>query len=154
MLTLASDGESIIGLWIENQKYFCESVGENPIHNDNLPVLREAEEWLDSYFAGDNPRTDELKLAPRGNAFRQEVWKILRKIPYGEVITYGEIAAIIAERRCIEKMSARAVGGAVGHNPISIIIPCHRVVGADRRLTGYSGGVRLKEQLLKLEGAI
>lgn len=154
LLTLAAEEDSLIGLWIENQKYFRDTVDEDLMPNDDLPVFRKAEDWLNAYFAGENPCTDTLKLAPRGNAFRQEVWQILREIPYGKVITYGEIASIIAERRGGEKMSARAVGGAVGHNPISIIIPCHRVVGSNGRLTGYSGGIELKEKLLRLEGVI
>lgn len=116
-------------------------------------MLNETKKWLDRYFRGEMPQIDELSLAPSGNEFRKEVWKILCEIPYGEVTTYGEISRKIAKNRGIDKMSAQAIGGAVGHNPISIIIPCHRVVGADGSLTGYAGGIQKKIKLLKLEGA-
>jgi methylated-DNA-[protein]-cysteine S-methyltransferase len=117
------------------------------------PVLRSARDWLESYFAGDRPSADGLRLAPAGSEFRQTVWDILKLIPYGETVTYGWIAQKIAAKKGKPRMSARAVGGAVGHNPISIIVPCHRVVGADGSLTGYAGGIRVKTELLKLEGA-
>ena len=120
--------------------------------NDNLPVLQKAKAWLDRYFRGEKPKISELPLAPIGNDFRQAVWKILCEIPYGEVITYGGIAKKIAAQRGLSRMSAQAVGGAVGHNPISIIIPCHRVVGTNGSLTGYSGGLDLKIKLLDFEG--
>ena len=116
-------------------------------------VLKEAKEWLDRYFAGEKPLINELKLAPEGSDFRKAVWKILCEIPYGETFTYGEIAETLAKRNGVKKMSAQAVGGAVGHNPISIIIPCHRVVGKNGSLTGYAGGVDKKQKLLALEGA-
>ena len=120
----------------------------NEIPDDE--VLVKTRKWLDSYFKGEKPSINELDLAPEGTDFRCEVWKILCEIPYGETITYGEIASLIAQNRGIEKMSAQAVGGAVGHNPIAIIIPCHRVIGADG-LGGYAGGRKRKEFLLKLE---
>lgn len=104
------------------------------------------------YFEGKKPQISELPLAPIGGEFRQTVWKMLTEIPYGKVITYGELAQKIAKQRGIERMSAQAVGGAVGHNPISIIIPCHRVVGANGNLTGFSGGIQMKLQLLQHEG--
>ncbi len=144
--------EHIVGLWIEGQKYFLGSLSEEPILQEGIPVLRKAADWLDAYFAGKKPGIEELPLAPQGGAFRQEVWKILCEVPYGSVITYGEIARKMASRMGKETMSAQAAGGAVAHNPISVIIPCHRVVGTNRSLTGYAGGIDRKIKLLKHEG--
>lgn len=152
-ITLASDGEHLVGVWIEGQKYFCGSVKEELLPKDDLPEFEAAINWLNRYFAGEKPKIDELPLAPIGGEFRQEVWKLLCEIPYGEVTTYGEIARKAAEKLGKQKMSAQAVGGAVGHNPISIIIPCHRVVGANGSLTGYGGGIQKKVWLLSHEGA-
>lgn len=147
MLTVASDGESIVGLWLEGQKYFAATLCDE-VREENLSVFDEARRWLDIYFSGREP--DFLPpLAPRGSEFRRAVWDELLRIPYGETITYGEIA-----KRLGGKTSARAVGGAVGHNPISIIIPCHRVVGAKGKLTGYAGGVDKKVKLLEIERAV
>jgi methylated-DNA-[protein]-cysteine S-methyltransferase len=151
-LTLASDGEKIVGLWIEGQKYFLKTLSEQPIERNDLPVIQKAKDWLDRYFAGKRPQISELPLAPTGGEFRQGVWEILCEIPYGEVMTYGEIAKRMAARMGRERMSSQAVGGAVGHNPISIIIPCHRVVGSNGSLTGYAGGINRKVKLLELEG--
>lgn len=151
-LVLASKGESIIGLWMEGQKYFCDALKKEKTKRDDLPVFAVAREWLDSYFAGEKPLVNELKLAPMGSSFRQKVWKILCEIPYGQTTTYGEIAKKIALMEHKTSMSSQAVGGAVGHNPISIIIPCHRVVGANGNLTGYAGGITKKVKLLELEG--
>ena len=151
-INVASDGENIVELWLVGQRGFCGGIEEEPDIAERIPVLEKAREWLDRYFAGDKPIPQELPLAPVGGSFRQEVWKILCKIPYGELITYGEIARRIAAKRGIEKMAAQAVGGAVGHNPISIVIPCHRVVGTGGNLTGYGGGIHLKQALLAHEG--
>ena len=151
-LSLASDGDGLIGLWLEGQKYFEGSVPEAMIEKDDLPLFDAAKKWLDRYFAGQRPAPSELALAPIGGEFRQNVWEILRRIPYGETITYGDIAKEMAARMKRGRMSNQAVGGAVGHNPISIIIPCHRVVGANGSLTGYAGGIAKKIQLLELEG--
>lgn len=151
-LTLAGNEKNMVGLWMEGQKYFGDTLPENPVEKDNVPVLLAAKEWLDRYFAGKRPVISELPLAPIGGEFRQGVWSILCEIPYGEVITYGELAKKMAIRISKQKMSAQAVGGAVGHNPISIIIPCHRVVGTGGSLTGYSGGVSKKLKLLEFEG--
>lgn len=152
-ITIACDEkEKLVGLWIEGQKYFIETIDEEIVEKSELEVFELVKSWLDKYFRGDNPEISGLPLAPIGNAFRQRVWQILREIPYGEVCTYGDIAKIIAKDRGNKKMSAQAVGGAVGHNPISIIIPCHRVVGANRNLTGYAGGIKTKMKLLKHEG--
>ena len=115
------------------------------------PVFEQTLDWLQIYFAGHNPAFLP-PLSPGGTPFRKEVWDVLLTIPYGQTRTYGEIASVIAARRGLPHMSAQAVGGAVGHNPISLLIPCHRVVGADGSLTGYAGGVDKKAQLLKLEG--
>ncbi|MBQ7283892.1 MAG: methylated-DNA--[Oscillospiraceae bacterium] len=150
-LLLVCDEENLIGLWMMGQKYFC-PLNEQPIKNDSHPVLVKATEWLDRYFDGKKPDINELPLAPFGSDFRKEVWDILCTIPYGETMTYGQIADVVAKRHGKAKMSAQAVGGAVGHNPISVIIPCHRVVGTNGSLTGYAGGVNKKQALLKHEG--
>jgi methylated-DNA-[protein]-cysteine S-methyltransferase len=154
LLTIASDGESITGLWIQGQKYFAATLeAENSVAETSamdLPVFERVKEWLSIYFSGKNPSFTP-QLAPKGSPFRQSVWKILREIPYGEVITYGDIAKMIEKQSDKEKMSAQAAGGAVGHNPISIIIPCHRVVGSNGSLTGYAGGIKTKIKLLTLE---
>ena len=146
-LTLASDGENLTGLWMAGQKYFAAGIPTNLPVCDDLPVFLQARDWLDRYFSGERPLPGELPLAPQGSAFRQSVWRILCEIPYGQTVTYGEIAKRLGVR------SAQAVGGAVGHNPVSIIIPCHRVLGGDGSLTGYAGGVERKIWLLAHEGA-
>lgn len=226
----SSDGEYLEGLWIDGQTNYLESLSRRGvvIEYSDKGIFNNTARWLDSYFAGDRPCIKELKIAPVGSEFRLEVWRILCSIPYGETVTYGEIARIIAERRwsqitkkasnnkspnnCYKdrflnkneaevsigavnenkyadsdksieiknanelidtaftdkgikgqlasigadtlplKISAQAVGGAVGHNPISIVIPCHRVVGKDGNLVGYGGGIELKKKLLALEG--
>ena len=137
-LLLAERNHALVGLWMEGQKYF--------------PDLTKAKEWLDRYFNGERPSVKELILAPEGSGFRRAVWEMLCDIPYGKVTTYGELAKRIAAEKELSGMAAQAVGGAVGRNPISIIIPCHRVVGADGRLTGYAGGLDKKQRLLALEG--
>lgn len=151
-ITLASDGESIVGLWLENQKYFGGTVTAEMYSNDDLYVFTTAKNWLNRYFEGENPDISELPLAPNGNDFRRLVWSILCEIPYGKTVTYGDIAKQVAQQLGKKSMSAQAVGGAVGHNPISIIIPCHRVVGTNSSLTGYAGGVDKKLWLLNHEG--
>jgi len=151
-MLLASDGKKLVGLWFEEQKYYGGDIKEEMISKDDLPVFACVSAWLDRYFNGDKPSISELPLAPRGGEFRQAVWDILCEIPYCECVTYGFIAKKIAEKFGKASMSAQAVGGAVGHNPISVIIPCHRVVGASGSLTGYAGGVDKKIKLLELEG--
>ena len=150
-ILLASKDNKLIGLWIEGQKYFLSSIKEEIQENSNDGVLLATKSWLDRYFNGQKPNIDELNLSPIGSDFRQAVRKILCKIPYGETITYNDIAKEIARQRKIKKMSAQAIGGAVGHNPISIIIPCHRVVGTNGNLTGYAGGIEKKIWLLRHE---
>lgn len=148
---MASDGENLTGLWFKEQKYYASTIS-GEIMEKNLVIFEKTIQWLERYFHGERPRITELQLAPQGSMFRKEVWKILCEIPYGEVLTYGEIAKMIAKKRGMERMSAQAIGGAVGHNPISIIIPCHRVIGSDGSLTGYAGGIELKKKLLEHEG--
>lgn len=149
---VASDGENIVGLWMEGQKYFANTIKNEVIIEEDLPVFKKTKEWLDRYFEGKKPSIDELPLTPIGSPFRQKIWNMLCEIPYGKVITYGDIAKRIAKLENIESMSSQAVGGAVGHNPISIIIPCHRVVGSGGSLTGYAGGIDKKVRLLEHEG--
>jgi methylated-DNA-[protein]-cysteine S-methyltransferase len=151
-ITAAAEDNALIGLWFDGQKYYPRGKDEWVLQ-PQCPVLVQLGDWLDSYFAGENPEFAG-KLAPKGSEFRQEVWQILLEIPYGQTTTYGAIAKQIAKKHGKERMSAQAVGGAVGHNPISLVIPCHRVLGADGSLTGYAGGVEKKRALLKLEGAL
>lgn len=151
IITLACKDNKLSGLWLEGQKYFGDTIPEKMEEKDDIPVFHETKKWLDRYFAGEQPAISELSLDPIGGEFRQMVWDILCAIPYGEVTTYGSIAKQIAAQTG-KNMSAQAVGGAVGHNPISIIIPCHRVVGSTGSLTGYAGGVKTKIKLLELEG--
>ena len=151
-LTLCSDGKKLVGVWLKGQKYFADSVKYfSIVKNDNLKIFEDTKMWLVDYFNGVKRYPRELALAPIGGEFRQMIWNELCEIPYGKTITYGELACRIAKLRGIEKMSAQAVGGAVGHNPISIIIPCHRVVGKNGQLTGYAGGLDVKSKLLRLE---
>ena len=145
-ITLASDGEMLTGLWFDGQRFFGSSLG--PVHAEkSLPVFDQTMRWLDAYFKGQDPGERPM-MNLRGTAFSRRVWQILLSIPYGQTMTYGGIAALLGKT-----MSAQAVGGAVARNPISIIIPCHRVVGANGRLTGYAGGLQRKTALLCLEGA-
>ena len=141
-ITMAGEGDALVGLWLEGQKLFASTLGTNATEGW-LPVFEETCHWLDIFFSGTEPGfTPRLDL--RGTTFRQAVWKELLTIPYGETISYGELARRVGS-------SPRAIGGAVGHNPVSVIVPCHRVIGADTRLTGYSGGLDLKARLLQLE---
>lgn len=153
-LLLAAEEENLIGLWIENQKYYPDFAKEETCQREEDPVLNSVKEWLTCYFQGKRPDISELSLVPRGSGFRQDVWQILCHIPYGQVRTYGDIAKEIAKKYGRPSMSAQAVGGAVAHNPISIIIPCHRVVGTNGSLTGYAGGIEKKIWLLRHEGKI
>ncbi len=151
-LLLAAEGDALVGLWLDGQKYYAAWLPEDAAEDPSLPALRAAAEWLDAYFAGDKPEAQALIMAPRGSGFQRLVWELLREIPYGETTTYGALAAK-AETRLGRKTAARAVGAAVGRNPISILIPCHRVLGASGSLTGYAGGLDKKEWLLRHEGA-
>lgn len=148
-MLLAADSVGLTGLWFEGQKYFARAL-EAEHSEQEIPVLASAKQWLHIYFSGSEPDfTPPLHLI--GTALQKEVWEILRRIPYGQVTTYGAIAAQIAARRGLAHMSAQAVGGAVGHNPISVLVPCHRVVGSQGALTGYAGGIDKKRALLRLE---
>lgn len=150
-ILLAADELGMVGLWFDGQKYFARNL---PCEFTEMetPVLAEAKRWLNLYFSGKEP--DFLPpLHPIGSAFRQEVWDILLQIPYGKTVTYGDISRQLSKKLGLGKMSAQAVGGAVGHNEISIIIPCHRVVGGNGSLTGYAGGIDKKIKLLELERA-
>lgn len=150
-ILLAADEIGLTGLWFDGQKYFARGLSSEREERE-LPVLLEAKRWLDIYFTGKEP--DFLPpLHSIGSAFRRSVWEILLQIPYGRTTTYGEIARRLAEKQKLSRLSAQAVGGAVGQNAISIIIPCHRVVGTNGSLTGYAGGVDKKMKLLELEHA-
>lgn len=148
-ILLASKNEKLIGAWFEGQRYYLSDFEDITENEDK--ILSRTINWLDRYFNGDKPSVNELDLAPEGTDFRCEVWKMLCEIPYGKTTTYKEIADRIAEKRGVEKMAAQAVGGAVGHNPIAIIIPCHRVVGSKGNLTGYAAGLDKKKFLLRHE---
>lgn len=149
-LLLSADEIGLTGVWLEGEKYFAHGLPADR-REACTPILADTKRWLDEYFSGKEP--DFMPpLHPIGSPFRQAVWQILRRIPYGKTVTYGEIAREMARQKGLPKMSAQAVGGAVGHNEISILIPCHRVVGAKGNLTGYAGGLSRKIQLLTLEG--
>ena len=151
-ILLAADEVGLVGLWFEGQKYFARTLPEEQQLKET-PVLAETRHWLNIYFSGKKPAFTP-PLHPAGSAFRQAVWQILLQIPYGKTMTYGEIAREMAKRQQVSHMSAQAVGGAVGHNAISIIIPCHRVIGANGSLTGYAGGIDKKAALLELERTV
>ncbi|MBQ2725051.1 MAG: methylated-DNA--[Clostridia bacterium] len=141
---LSADGVSLAGLWLDSQKPETEGAEKA----EYLPVFAETQNWLNRYFAGEKPLPEEIPLKPAGTAFQRQVWNVLRRIPYGTTVSYGEIAEEIGCR------SAQAVGQAVGRNPLSVIVPCHRVIGKNGSLTGYAGGLDKKRELLKLEGIL
>ncbi len=148
-ILLAADEEGLTGLWFEGQKYYPENPGEER----DMPIFDQTKRWLDLYFSGRKPDfTPPLHLS--GTPFQRPIWDLLLKIPYGETTTYGVLAYQVAMRRGIDSMSAQAIGGAVGANPISIIVPCHRVLSASGDLTGYAGGLERKRYLLELEKSI
>ena len=150
-ITIASDGHALTGLWFDGQKYYADTLDDDHIEKA-LPVFDETERWLDIYFGGKEPGfTPPLNM--KTTPFRKSVWEVMLTIPYGRTMTYGEIADRIAKKKGASHMSAQAVGGAVGHNAISLIIPCHRVVGTNGSLTGYAGGIDKKVKLLSLEHA-
>ncbi len=152
LLALESDGVSLTGLWIEGQKHFDLEALLSTGQAGSEGVLREAEKWLDDYFAGGRPNPKRLPIAPKGSEFRQLVWRHLLNIPYAQTVTYGHLAKMVACDLGKSSMSAQAIGGAVGSNPISIVIPCHRVIGADGSLIGYASGLAKKMKLLAHEG--
>ena len=148
-ITMGSNGTALVGLWFDTQKYFADTLGDQRCERA-LPVFDESCRWLDIYFSGKEPGFTP-SLTMRGSSFRREVWEILMTIPYGRTMTYGEIAARLAAQYGLASMSAQAVGGAVGHNPISLIVPCHRVVGTGGRLIGFAAGIDRKAWLLAHE---
>ncbi len=152
-LTLAADEKALVGLWMEGQRYFGSSLQVETMCHEIVPVLGNVVSWLDAYFAGGKPALENVPLSLQGTDFQLSVWKALCTIPYGKTSTYGAIARQLSDE-LDRNVSPRAVGNAVGRNPISIIIPCHRVVGSNGSLTGYAGGLERKEWLLKFEGAI
>ena len=150
-ILLAADETGLTGLWFDGQKYFARDLPAERVEQ-NTPALSEVKRWLDIYFTGKDPGfLPPLHL--KGSAFRKNVWELLLEIPYGQTGTYGSIAQKLCQKLGVNNMSPQAVGGAVGHNPISLLIPCHRVVGADGSLTGYAGGMERKQKLLELEQA-
>lgn len=148
-ITLSSDGEALTGLWFDRQKYFAQTLDKENMASELL-IFTQTVKWLDIYFSGNAPDFT-LPINLRTTDFRKAVCEIMLTIPYGQTMTYGEIADVVAKQKNLTKMSAQAVGGAVGHNPISIIIPCHRVIGANGSMTGYAGGIDKKIKLLTLE---
>lgn len=150
-ILLAANDIGLTGLWFDGQKYYADNLPAEHIERET-PILTDAKRWLDVYFTGNEPDF-KPPLHPVGSEFRQKVWMLLLQIPYGQAVTYGELARQLAEKQGAEHMSAQAVGCAVGHNPISLIIPCHRVVGTHGSLTGYAGGIDKKIMLLELEQA-
>ena len=149
-ILLAADENGLVGLWFEGQKYFARTLNKEKCEG-KTKILSDTEKWLDIYFSGKEPNFTP-PLNPCGTPFQKAVWEVLLKVPYGKTITYGEIARRLEESGKTVRASAQAVGGAVGHNTVSIIIPCHRVVGKDGSLTGYAGGIDKKISLLKIEG--
>ena len=150
-MTALSDGLSLNGLWFVDQKYYGSTLPKLTLLGQR-PIFAKVQAWLDAYFAGENPTVD-FPVQPAGTPFRQAVWAQLRQIPYGEVTTYGTLATVVGDQLG-HLVGAQAIGGAVGHNPISLVIPCHRVVAGDGNLTGYAGGLTRKQALLRLEGQL
>ena len=150
-MTLASDGTALTGAWFDGQRHFGSTLDDDGCVEAELPVFGAARAWLARYFAGRDPGpVPPVRLI--GTPFRLAVWQLLREIPYGGLTTYGRLARELSRRMCPRRVSARAVGGAVGHNPLSLFVPCHRVVGGGGHLTGYAGGLTLKRRLLEMEG--
>ncbi|MBQ9418056.1 MAG: methylated-DNA--[Bacteroidales bacterium] len=149
-ITMASDGEALVGLWFDGQRYFADTLAAQHKAKSDLPVFDDTRCWLDTYFSGHAPGFTP-KLAMRTSDFRRRVWEIMLTIPFGHTMTYGDIARQIAREHGLATMAAQAVGNAVGHNSISLIIPCHRVVGRGGSLTGYAGGIIKKLHLLRME---
>ena len=151
-ITMIADGEVLLGLWFDGHTE--DAYVDNAVWTDDLPIFGLAFRWLDEYFAGRKPKV-HVPIRLEGTPFREEIWALLREVPYGETVSYGELAHRLESKRADgRKVSARAVGGAVHHNPVGIIVPCHRVIGADGSLTGYAGGLDVKARLLRLEGVL
>lgn len=153
-LLLASKNNELIGMWFINQKYYLSNIKEEMTEKDDEPIIEKTKKWLNRYFKKQEPQANEIKINPVGSEFQKLVWKLLCEIPYGSTTTYKEIALKVAKIKGLKHMSSQAVGGAVSRNPISIIIPCHRVIGTNGKLTGYAGGLDKKTELLKIENII
>lgn len=153
-LTLISNEQALVGLWMEGQTHTPKQFEHIPLKKEETEILKQTKKWLNSYFKGNKMDVEGLNLEPTGTFFQQKVWQILKEIPYGTTITYGSIAEKLVQNGYGSRMSAQAVGGAVSRNPIAIIIPCHRVLGVHKNLTGYAGGIDKKIALLKLEGIL
>lgn len=150
LLYIISNGINLCGCYLEGQKYFPKDLS-NYIFNDSLEILNKCKAWLDKYFNSEETNLEDIPIKFQGTQFRKDVWSIIMEIPHGELVTYKFISEKIAKDRCLKTMSSQAVGGAVGHNPILIFIPCHRVIGANGSLTGYAAGIEVKKFLLNLE---
>lgn len=150
-LLLAVKEDKLVGLWIEGQKYYLSNFQEEMKEDNQNKMIVKTKEWLDKYFKGEKTSIKDLDYYFIGTDFQKQVWKILQTIPYGTVVTYKYIALELAKQKGIKSMSSQAVGNAISHNPISIIIPCHRVIGSNKSLTGYAGGIDKKLKLLELE---
>ncbi len=151
-IILAANEQALLGVWFDDQQFINVSVVDAAIPEPESALLIQTSQWLDDYFAGKRPPVHALPLAFAGSTFRNQVWAMLQEIPYGETMTYGEIAATLVANQAMQRMSAQAVGNAVGHNPFSILVPCHRVLGIQGNLVGYAGGIDRKRQLLLHEG--
>ena len=151
-ITLASDGESLVGLWFDGQKYYGYGIDDDYIFKDDLVIFDKTKLWLKEYFAGNNPNIKELSISfITGSSFQKLVWLELICIPYGKVISYKELAILVAKKMGKNSMSCQAIGNAIGHNPISIIVPCHRVIGSNGKLMGYVSGIGNKKAIMELE---
>ena len=150
---MASDGHSLLGLWIEGQKNFGTALLDGATEMPELGLFKETRKWIYDYFAGKRPSAQNIPLSPEGNDFKKAVWSVISEIPYGKTETYAEVAKKVGRLTGKSKMPAQAVAAAIGHNPIMLLIPCHRVLGSDGSHTGYSAGVDKKALLLRLEGA-
>ena len=150
LMYLVSDGESLCGCYLEDQKYFPDNF-DKYIFDEELEIFNLVKLWLNSYFNNEKPSLKNIPMKLIGTDFRKKIWSLLKEISYGEVVTYKDLAKKIAELQGKEQMSAQAVGSAVGHNPLSIFIPCHRVIGTDGSLTGYAAGLKNKKYLLNFE---
>lgn len=150
-LTLVSNETALVGLWFKGQKYYQATITGQSVQLQETPVLKQVTRWLDAYFLSKKPSPTEIPLFPQVTAFRRAVLAVLQEVPYGQTRTYGQIAQTLATRLHRRSLSAQAVGGAVGHNPIALLIPCHRIIGSTGKLTGYAAGLAKKAQLLELE---
>lgn len=150
-ITLLSDEKNLLGMWFADQSYYGAGYNLEEVSQNLTQPIEKACQWLDDYFAGKNPKPAQVSLAPQATEFRQKVYQLLRQVPYGQTTTYKELSDHLQKNQPVKKNLARAVGNAVGHNPILLLIPCHRVLGSDGSLTGYAAGLERKKALLALE---